>query len=79
MEPPLAGWKWSRTFVAVRILTGYREANLFGDIPIYKYRTFNMDRQDKQDVFLSCKSCPSCWRIFIISAPPAKTKSPQTN
>ena len=33
----LPDWKHPRTFVAVRVLTGYREDDLFGKVPIYEY------------------------------------------
>jgi hypothetical protein len=36
-QAQLRDWKHPRTFVAVRILTGYREDDLFGEFPVYEY------------------------------------------
>lgn len=36
-QAQLPGWKRPRTFVAVRILTGYQEVDLFGKVPLYEY------------------------------------------
>ena len=36
-QAQLPGWEHPRTFIAVRVLTGYREEDLFGEVPEYEY------------------------------------------